>query len=133
MERTVSEPSYGLGDVVGVGVGRGVGVGVGLGLGDSGTIVMVTVTVPGSAVTPSGGVMVTVRDVVPVRPLSEMVDVGTESSALSSSCGPDSTTVAGFTLIPTSSQPDGGLPVCFGTTALAREVWVDEMMIVTCT
>src|SRR5579859_1165836 len=103
-------------------VGDGDGWADGDGLAVTCTSVIVTVTVLGSAVTPCGGVTCTMRETVPVTPLSEMVDVETESRALSSSCGPDSTTVAGFTLIATSCHPDGGVPDRLGTTALARDV-----------
>jgi hypothetical protein len=92
----------GLGVGLGVGVGFGVGVGVGAGVavavalalgavvgpGDelaTGITVMVTLTVVGLALTPDGVTMRTVTVVVEVRPFTEMVSVGIESSVFSRS------------------------------------------------
>ena len=63
----------------------------------------------------------------PKTPFSDISEVDTESSALSRSCGPESTTVVGETLIPTSWCPAATFPLTLGTTALAREVRLAEI------
>ena len=93
LKRTAIQRGYGVAGALGLGVGVGAGVGRAL-------ITTVTVTVAGDAVTPGGGTRARVRVSLPVRPCNEMVLVEIESSALSRSWGPASTTDAGEALSP---------------------------------